>query len=147
MKKILLICFLFQQISFAGCNFKSDIKKLESGSYLYTRNCHIQVGTNIADLGYKNIIIKKQDEEIKNLNSKTNNLKQINNDLNRVVELKDLAISKEQEISQMWMQEAENQNARLNKQQKLAKINRTIYFSAGLVAAIAGFFVFKQISK
>ena len=115
MKKIinmaLIISMLLSSTAFADCQWARDIKKTDSG-YLYTPECHGQVG----------IIVKDNDD-----------LKTEVVSLRKGLELKDLVVQKADERVILWRNESYEQFDRLQKQTEAAHRNETLYFILGIV--------------
>lgn len=111
---LLISCFI-SNVSLAECNFSTGVTRLEDGSYKYSKECHIKVGE------------MKQDLEIAN--------KQVEQ-LNKVIELKDLALSKSNERVALWMDTTYKLEDRLNKIEELQSKNHFLYFGLGVVTAI-----------
>lgn len=111
---LLISCFI-SNVSLAECNFSTGVTRLEDGSYKYSKECHIKVGE------------MKQDLEIAN--------KQVEQ-LNKVIELKDLALSKSNERVALWMDTTYKLEDRLNKIEGLQSKNHFLYFGLGVVTAI-----------
>lgn len=94
-----------------ACDFKSDVKKTEGG-YIYTTACHVLIGKKLEEL---DIRIKQVEE------------------LNKAVELKDLALRKSEERNVLWMDTAYKANERLNQYEAARSMNGWIHFGLGVV--------------
>lgn len=89
----------------------SSVKKVDNG-YLYSLECHKQVGGLVAN----ELIHTKQKEE-----------------LNKALELKDLALHKSDQRLMNWREESYKQHDFLLKQEKLSDVQKWIYFGLGVV--------------
>jgi hypothetical protein len=108
---ILSVSMLLSSSAFADCQWARDIKKVEGG-YLYTNDCHGQVG----------VIVKDNDD----LKTEVVNLR-------KGLELKDLVVQKSDERVMLWRNESYEQFDRLQKQTEAAHRNETLWFVLGIV--------------
>jgi hypothetical protein len=97
--------------SFAACDFAKDIKENQDGSYTYTRDCHIEVGKRVKKL----ILVEEQIVE-----------------LEKTIELKDLALVKQKERADMWMNTSFTLNDKLQKYDAAASTDKTLHFIIGV---------------
>jgi hypothetical protein len=81
LKKYLVYFSIVSQSAMA-CDFSTGIDKLPDGRFSYTKKCHLYVGSLVADN-------RAQREQLTLLN--------------KSIELKDLAIVKQEERVQLWM--------------------------------------------
>jgi hypothetical protein len=110
----------------ATCDF-SAIKKTGDDSFVYTKELHLCVGQ------------MKQDLEVAQ--------KQIV-DLTGAIQLKDLAIQKADERTQLWRDTTLNLNDRLGKVEELKSGNEKLMFALGIATTIAaGFMTAKLLGK
>lgn len=111
---LLLVSGLLSQNCFP-CDFANDIRANQDGTYTYSKECHIEVGKRIKKLA----LIEGQVTE-----------------LEKTIELKDLALSKEKQRADAWMDTAFKINDKLQKYDAISSKNNTIYFGLGLATAI-----------
>lgn len=118
MKSKLLVLLLasgfFLQSCFS-CDFANDIRLNQDGSYTYSKECHIEVGKRIKKL----TLIEAQVVE-----------------LEKTIELKDLALSKEKQRADGWMDTAFQINDKLQKYDAISSKSNAVYFGLGLATAI-----------
>ncbi len=112
---ILISSILLSQSAFATCDFSSDIKAMPDGSYSYTRECHIEVGKAVKK-------VKLLEEEIVLLN--------------KALELKDLALVKQKERADLWMDSAFKMNDKLQAYDSAARTSTWLYFGLGVAATV-----------
>lgn len=123
---ILMFCFICN-VCLADCNFATDIKPLADGTYAYSKECHLKVGS-----------MKKQ------IASQTQQI----SDLNSAITLKDLAYTDSQKQKQIWEDTSLNLQDRLTKVDSLQRTNDFLYFGLGVLGAIGtGFMAAKIIGK
>jgi len=108
--KCLLIMFMSIQFVMADCDF-STIKETDQG-YLYSQECHRQVGKLVKDEAERKEQIAK---------------------LNKSIELKDLVIDKQEERIKLWMDSTEKMEDRVNSIEKWKSTNQWLYFGLGVV--------------
>lgn len=106
----LLSCFAYINYS-SACEPSKDIKKVDNG-YLYTNECHIWVGKKIQELDLR--------------------INQVN-ELNKAIELKDLALRKTEERVGIWMDTAFKANDRLNQYESIKSRNEWLHFGLGVL--------------
>jgi len=114
MKKLIsliLILVSFSNVALADCDFSTGITRNDNGSYTYSRDCHIKVGSMKLDLEAAN--------------------KQLT-EYNKVIELKDLALSKGNERSDLWMNTSFKLQDRMNAIDDLKGKNQLLMFFAGV---------------
>lgn len=108
---ILMLCFA-SNLAFAECDFSTGITPLGDGTFKYSGECHRKVG----QLQQEN---KTKDAQLA--------------DLTKAIELKDLAISKADQRTQLWMDTSYKLEDRLNKIDELRSKNEVLYFALGVV--------------
>lgn len=115
MKKILTILLVMAMPlqALADCDFAKDIKDNQDGTYTYTRDCHIEVGKRIKKL---DLATQQIDE------------------LNKTIELKDLALVKQKERADLWMNTSLQMSDKLQSYDKTNSFNQWLYFGLGVAA-------------
>lgn len=115
MKKLLsslvLVSLLTPQVGLADCNYATDIKKVEQG-YLYTTECHKKIGK----------IVKNEDKRKEQVDK-----------LEKVIELKDLALDKSHERIELWRDTSFKLEDRVNAIDNMKERNKWLYFGLGIV--------------
>ena len=93
---IFLMAFLslISNIAFADCDWKSDITPGPNHTFIYSEACHLQVGQLVQDA-------KVKDQQIA--------------DLNKALQLKDLALTNADARTQLWMTSTQNEQDRMAK--------------------------------
>jgi len=111
----IIVVMLMSNIAFAdNCDW-STIKTMPNLDYEYSPALHLCVGNLVES-------VKTKDAQI--------------NDLNAAIQLKDLAIAKADQRTQLWQTTADNEQDRLSKIESSQKTNDFWYFTLGVVAAI-----------
>lgn len=105
---ILLSLSMLSNVAMAECDFSKGITPGPDKTFIYTEECHQKVG-----------IMKKQIEDYK-----------------QVITLKDLAIQKADERTQLWMDTSFKLEDRIEKIDKLQKGNDWLYFTLGALTVI-----------
>lgn len=116
---ILLFCTL-SNVALADCDFSTGITPGPNNTFIYTGECHRKVGQLVQDNAAKDKTI---------------------GELNQVITLKDLAITKADERTQLWMNTSFKMEDRLNEVDSIYKKNEWLYFTLGIVvtgAAVYG---------
>lgn len=113
---LVVLSLLTSQVSYADCVWSRDIKENQDGSYTYTRGCHVQVGKNNKELDLR----KQQVEE-----------------LNKTIELKDLALVKQEERVNLWMDSTLKMNDKIQSYESLRSTNQILYFGLGILVMSA----------
>lgn len=119
MNKSVAIVVLFSLVgnyALADCDFSKGVVAEADGSRLYSKECHIKVGQLV------------QDNQTKD--------KQID-DLNKAITLKDLAITKSDQRTQVWMDTSLKLEDNIQKIDSLKKSNEWIYFGLGVLSTFA----------
>lgn len=128
MKKIFsfsIMTIMLTNIALADCDY-SKIVNNSDGTYTYSKELHLCVGTMRRDLG-----IAQQ---------------QIT-DLNQALTLKDLAIKKTEDRVNLWMDTSYKLEERVNKIDELQKKNEWLYFGLGVAATIGSGFMAAQLLR
>ena len=115
MKRILtaIICMsLAYSPAYADCDFSKDIQKQADGNYLYTKDCHTEVGKRV------NALEKREEQVVK---------------LEKTVELKDLALDKAHDRIDLWRNTSYKIEDRANTMEEMKKKNELLYFALGIV--------------
>lgn len=116
---ILLFCTL-SNVALADCDFSKGITPGPNDTFIYSGECHRKVGTLVQDNASKDKAIA---------------------DLNQVITLKDLALTKADARTQLWMDTSFKMEDRLNEVDSIYKKNEWLYFALGIVvtgAAVYG---------
>lgn len=126
MKKMLtfLIVLVFSASAFADCDY-SKIVKNDNGTYTYTRELHLCVGQ------------MKQDLEI----ATEQNLK-----FTKALELKDLALTKADQRTDMWQQTAFKLEDRITTIDGMRTSNQWLMFGFGMVTMLAASYAASQLA-
>ncbi len=113
MNRLVLILALlsFTTPAYGECDFSKDIKKNSNGSYTYSSECHIKVGKIVKENELR------EEQVVK---------------LNKAIELKDLAITKSEERTQLWINTSDKLEGRLNTIEKMQDSNKIVWFVAGI---------------
>jgi hypothetical protein len=123
----LILIYLFStNIVLADCVFSRDITKLEDGRYAYTRECHIQVGEMKYDLDIAN-------QKLANLN--------------KVIELKDLALTKSDERTKLWQEATYKLEDRVASIDERRSINQWVYFGIGVITTIGSGYIASKLIR
>ena len=129
MKKIsLTLCTLLTVLSIqsasAGCNWASITK---SGSeYLYSKECHVEVGESVK----KGILKTEQIGKLK-----------------QSIEFKDIALSKSTERVELWKKTSFKMEDRLIKHDKYAKNSGWVMFGGGILTTLLTAWAVGQVTK
>jgi hypothetical protein len=107
-----LVLFIIPNIAFAQCDFTS-ILPTNHNTFEYTEGCHREVG-----------LMKVKLEK-----------------LNKVIELKDLALDKANERAELWMNTSIQMQDKFMKVEKLNRENGWIYFGAGMLTMLGAAYV------
>lgn len=110
MIKYTLIILLTINIAYADCDFSTDITKVDGG-YLYTTECHLEVGKN-----QKRLTLLESE----------------NLELRKSIELKDLALVRQQERVQLWMDTTYKLEDRINTIDRIQSTNKLLYILMGV---------------
>ena len=128
MKKIsfLLAVCMFANTAFADCDFSKGITKLPDGNYEYTKECHVHVGELVQDNDVKTQQVDK---------------------LNKALDLKDLAITKADQRTQLWMDTSLKLEDNIQKMDSLSKKNEWLYFGLGVLTTFAAGYAAAQLTR
>ena len=107
---LLMLTLTFSNACFAECDFSTGIVKVED-FYIYSRECHLQVG-----------------RDQKELNNKRGEVAE----LRKAIELKDLAFVKQQERVDLWQNTSFKMEEKFSTYDSLQNKNNLLYFVAGV---------------
>ncbi len=114
MKKVisslLLLCVL-SNVAMADCDFSSGITPGPNKTFIYSEECHQQVGKLVQSNKTKDLQIA---------------------DLNKAIELKDLALVKADERIQLWMTTTQKLEDRMTTIDDLRGKNYWMYYGLGI---------------
>jgi hypothetical protein len=123
-----ILCFILSLLiatpSFGSCNWGTDIIKNSDGSYTYSRSCHLEVGISLEELDLR----RKQVVE-----------------LNKTIELKDLALKYSEERTHLWLDTSLKMNDRLNQYEASRSNQGWVYFGLGVAATVLSVWAAGQI--
>jgi hypothetical protein len=122
---ILVFCML-SNIAMADCDFSKGITPGPNHTFIYTEECHLEVGK-----------IKQQN------NTLTAQL----GDLTKAIELKDLALTKADTRTQLWIDTNDKMSDRLTKIDETYKHNEWLYFGLGVLTTFAAGYIAAQAIK
>jgi len=123
---LLLTCFL-SNAAMADCDFSTGITPGPNNTFIYTEECHLAVGK------------MKEDNAALTLEI---------GDLNKAIQLKDLALVKADQRTQLWMTTSDQLTDRITKIDDVAKHNEWMYFGLGVVTTfLAGYAAAQLIHK
>lgn len=128
MKKIvssLLLFFLFSNTAFADCDFSTGIRPGPAGTheYIYSEECHQAVGKLVQDNKALTLQV---------------------GDLTKAISLKDLALTKADDRTQLWMNTSDKLIDRVDKIDQVEKHNEWLYFGLGVLTTFAAGYVAAQ---
>ena len=106
-----LFFILMPFVALADCDFAKDIKEMPDGTYSYSKGCHIEVGKRVKRL----ILVDQQVVE-----------------LEKTVELKDLALSKQTERANLWMDTSVKMQDKIIAYDSAAKASKWFDFGLGV---------------
>ena len=114
--KILIVCLLIIGMPLKSlaeeCNWSTGIEKLSDGRFAYSSSCHKLVGKTVADL-------KDREEQVAKLE--------------KVIELKDLAINLHEKRADLWMNTSLKLEDRVNSIEAMRSTNQWLYFGLGVL--------------
>jgi hypothetical protein len=99
----------------AACDFAVDIKANTDGTYTYSRDCHIEVGKRVKKL---ELTEQRADE------------------LEKTIELKDLALVRQKERADLWMDTSVKVNDKLQSYESAAKSSDWLHFGLGVAVTV-----------
>jgi hypothetical protein len=111
MIKYIFVFILSINLAHADCEFSTGIKPNPDGSYTYSKECHLQVGKNFKELSL---------------------LKDENKQLRKTIELRDLALVKQEERVQLWMDTTYKLEDRINTMDRIRETNKFLYILMGV---------------
>lgn len=128
MKKYITFILIFLNLShaLAVCDFANDIKEGPNNTYIYSKDCHIEVGKTVKSaslLGSKIDLMEKQ------------------------LDLKDLQISKYEERTQLWMDTSMKMNDKLAAYENRKNQDFWVSFGLGVSVTILSVWAAGQIIK
>lgn len=107
----LVLCSVFgAQVALADCDFSTGVQKQDSG-YLYSVDCHKQVGKIVKDL----------DDREKQVQS-----------LSKSIDLKDLALEIQDERANRLRETLYRVEDRVNTMERIKESNKWLYFGIGI---------------
>lgn len=115
MKKLIaaaLIAISISNVALADCDFSTGITKNDNGTFTYTKECHIKVGEMKRDLDLANTQIAEY---------------------KKVIDLKDLALTKSDARANLWMDTSFKLQDRMNVIDELKSKNQYLAFGLGIV--------------
>ena len=128
--KNLIISFtiisLLPSLCFADCDFTVIKPSADGQSFTYPKALHLCVGQMVEDSATK-------DQQIA--------------DLNKAVQLKDLAITASDQRTQLWSTTSAQLEDRLQKIDSLEKKNDWLYFALGAISIIGAAYVVGQVRR
>jgi hypothetical protein len=110
----------------ATCNWEKDIRVNQDGSYTYSKDCHVQVGVSLNELDLR----RNQVAE-----------------LNKAIELKDLAIKYSEERAHLWMDSSLKMNERLNQYEASRSDSQWLHFGLGVATTVLSVWAAGQLSR
>lgn len=131
----------------ANCTWSTDINKISETEYSYTKECHIEVGNKLQELQNTKEALNERIKESTLLRKEIKELKQVNTNSKKIIELKDLSIQKTEEIARKWEIEAYEQNEALNIYKKVSQYSNWLYFGGGILSTILVIYTAGQIVK
>jgi hypothetical protein len=114
--KMIVILALIPNLAFADCDFAKGITPGPNNTFVYSQECHLKVGQLVQDN-------KTKDAQIA--------------DLNKAIQLKDLALLKADERTQLWMDTSDKLINRVNTIDETYKKNEWFYFGLGVLTTFA----------
>lgn len=109
-----------------GCDFSKDIQPNPDGSYTYSRGCHIEVGKRVKKLS----LMEQQVSE-----------------LEKTIELKDIALSKQKQRADEWMDSSLVLNEKLQAYNYTTQKSNTLHFILGAATVILSAWAVGQATK
>jgi len=123
LSSVLLFCILSNNVV-ADCDW-TQIKKNPDNTYTYSEKLHLCVGQLVQDNKALNLQV---------------------GDLTKALTLKDLALTKSDERTQLWMNTSDQLTDRMTKIDEVYKHNEWLYFGLGVATTfLAGFAAAKLI--
>lgn len=122
---IMLLCFV-SNVAFADCDFSTGITPGPNKTFVYSEECHLKVGQLVQQ--------------------NTTLLAQVG-DLTKAITLKDLALTKADERTQLWMNTSDQLTDRITKIDEVYKKNEWIYFGLGVLSILGAAYVVKAVAR
>jgi hypothetical protein len=119
----MLLSFV-SNVALADCDWSKGISPNKDGSYTYSKECHLRVGQLVEDNKTKDLQIA---------------------DLNKAIQLKDLALQKSDERVNLWMDTSIKLENSLTKVDELQSKNNALYFGLGVASTILSVFVASKV--
>lgn len=127
MKTFIIGLLLLSQTAMATCDFSIGISPGPNSTFIYTQECHLAVGALVQS-------------------NKTLSLQV--GDLTQAITLKDLALTKADARTQLWMDTSQNLEGRIQKLDSMEKTNSWLYFGLGCLTVLgAGYMTAKLIGR
>ena len=125
MKRIIsaLLLFCLASNAFADCDFSTGITPGPNHIFIYTQECHEAVGKLVQDNKALTLQV---------------------GDLTKAVSLKDLALTKADDRTQLWMNTSDKLIDRVDKIDQVEKHNEWLYFGLGVLTTFAAGYVVSQ---
>lgn len=123
MKKIvssLLLFCLLSNAALADCDFSKGITPGPNHTFIYTEECHQAVGKLVQDNAALTLQV---------------------GDLTKAISLKDLALTKADERTQLWMNTSDKLIDRVDKIDETVKHNEWLYFGLGVLTTFAAGYI------
>lgn len=108
---LLLLLALGSQTAFADCDFSRDVKAQQDGSYVYSKDCHVQVGKSLKDL-------KDREEQVEKLN--------------KTIELKDLALKISDDRNMALRDTLIKMDDRISTAERMNDTQKVLFFIGGV---------------
>lgn len=109
--RIILVVLLSLPWQVFACNFSKDIEK-QGESYLYTKDCHVEVGRTV-----KKLELSEQESE----------------ELRKALMLKGEALRYSEQRTQLWMDTSLKLEDRVNQIDKYKESQKWLWFGLGVV--------------
>ena len=119
---VLLVC-MFSNAAMADCDFSKGITPGPNKTFIYTEECHQAVGKLVEDNKALTLQV---------------------GDLTKAITLKDLALVKADERTQLWMNTSDQLTDRITKIDEVYKKNEWLYFGLGVLTTFAAGYIAAQ---
>jgi hypothetical protein len=129
MKKLISLIVLISMIpslALADCDWSKGITPGPNHTFIYSEACHLQVGQLVQDA-------KVKDQQI--------------SDLNKAIQLKDLALVQSDQRTQLWIDTSNKEQDRMNKVDEEQRHSDFIYFGLGILATLGTGFAVARLTK
>jgi hypothetical protein len=114
---------MFSNAAMADCDFSKGITPGTNHTYIYTEECHQAVGKLVSDNRALTLQV---------------------GDLTKAITLKDLALTKSDDRTQLWMNTSDQLLDRVNKIDDTVKHNEWVYFGLGVLTTFAAGYIAAQ---